>query len=140
MREEYVSLLEMSLQEKTLGVWGQGGMGGADEDFGSIPVNAGICNRDAIGEGFFGLWELLVAGFEVTFKHEADDVLTYVGTDSRYVMEYGVEDFGLFSGVFAAVGMAAIDHYGGTESGFLKLVASGGYGSGVVVGAVAAAA
>ena len=88
---------------------------------GRVPVDAAIGDGLAIGEGL-ALDQVLAAGDQVGFDHDADDPLV---TCSKLGADIG-EDQRLVFRVFGGIGVAGIDHQGRVESGL-----EGGLGSGI---------
>ena len=80
--------------------------------FGGVPADAGIGDALAVGFGF-----VLTAFDEVAFHHHAHDVLFAVADLRRHVLS----NFHLAGVVFAAVGVAAVYHQAGADSGFDQL-------------------
>ena len=111
------------------------GVAFAEHGFGGFPVDAAVGDGDAVFEVFDGLGEGLVAEVEVTFDHCADDA----GINQTLAYDFG-EDFRLATGVFGAIGVAAVRHDGGDQAGLGQFFAGLGDIVGPVVGAVGTAA
>ena len=113
---------------------GEGGVGFADCGFGVVPADAAVGDGNSVLEVCFGLGEGLVAGVEVALDHGADD--GFVGEALAHDF---FEDSGLTTGFLGAVGVVAVDHDGGFESGIEEGFAGFGDVLGGIVGAFGSA-
>ncbi len=114
---------------------GEGGVGFADRGFGFVPADAAVGDGNSVLEVCFGLGEGLVAGVEVALDHGADH-----GIIGEALAHDFFEDGGLTAGFFGAVGVVAVDHDGGFESGIEECFAGFGDVLGGIVGAAGTAA
>lgn len=109
-------------------------MGVADGRLGLVPADAAVGYGNAVLQGFFWLGEGLVARLEVALDHGADD--GFVGEALAHDF---FEDGGLTTGFLGAVGVVAVDHDGGFESGIEEGFAGFGDVLGGIVGTVGTA-
>lgn len=105
-------------------------MGVADGGLGLVPADAAVGYGKAVLQGFFWLGEGLVTRLEVALDHGADD-----GFVAEALANDFFKDCGLTAGFLGAVGVVAVDHDGGFESGIVKGFAGFGDVLGAVVGA-----
>lgn len=113
---------------------GEGGVGFADCGFGVVPADAAVGDGNSVLEVCLGLGEGLIAGVEVALDHGADD--GFVGEALAHDF---FEDSGLTTGFLGAVGVVAVDHDGGFESGIEEGFAGFGDVLGGIVGTVGTA-
>ena len=88
----------------------------AEQGSGGFPIKAGIGDRDAVEELGGISAEGLSSVFDVTLQHGSDDVAAACGP----LFQNALPDFGLPGGIFAAIGMTAVDHDGGRDFGSLE--------------------
>ena len=112
-----IARLRMRLSEER----SQCRVGFFDQALGGRPVDTAIGNGNPVLQVFDGLRERLVAGMEVTLDHCADDA--EVG---HALADDFAEDIGLFGWILVTVGVTAVRHNRGLETGRFKFFTSGG--------------
>ena len=86
-----------------------------EQSAGFIPADAGVGDALAVDQ-FTAGDELLRSGDEIAFEHDADDAAIAGGDLSGDI----AADGGLAGVVFAAVGVAAVDHDARCLAGFFE--------------------